>query len=115
MRVRDLARTGEILDKSVTLGVNQGGGVAFTNDDPSATLAEARRKAVADAQAKAGTLAEAAGVTLGQVMEISDVSYTEPPMPIAARAYAAAPDAAAPVEPGEHPYKVRINVTFEVN
>ena len=28
VRVRDLAKTGEILDKAVTLGVNQGGGVA---------------------------------------------------------------------------------------
>ena len=28
VRVRDLAKTGEILDKAVALGVNQGGGVA---------------------------------------------------------------------------------------
>ena len=62
VRVRDLAKTGEILDKSVTLGVNQGGGVTFTNDDPSATLTEARKKAVADAMAKAKTLTDAAGV-----------------------------------------------------
>ena len=27
VRVRDLAKTGEILDKSVALGVNQGGGI----------------------------------------------------------------------------------------
>ena len=62
VRVRDLAKTGEILDKSVTLGVNQGGGVSFTNDDPSATLTEARKNAVADAMAKAKTLTDAAGV-----------------------------------------------------
>ena len=56
VRVRDLAKTGEILDKSVTLGVNQGGGVSFANDDPSATLTEARKRAVADAMARAKTL-----------------------------------------------------------
>lgn len=116
VRVRDLARTGEVLDKSVTLGVNQGGGLVFSNDDPSTALTEARKKAVADAVDKAKTLSEAAGVKLGQVMEISDVSYVQPPMPIVAKAYGGAADAAAvPVEAGENAYKVQINVTFELN
>ncbi len=65
VRVRDLARAGDILDEAVSLGVNQGGGISFTNDDPSAALSDARRKAVADAMEKARTLAEAAGVSLG--------------------------------------------------
>ena len=43
VRVRDLAKTGEILDKSVSLGVNQGGGISFTNDDPAA-VTEARKR-----------------------------------------------------------------------
>jgi len=116
VRVRDLAKTGEILDKSVTLGVNQGGGLAFTNDDPSATLTEARKKAVADALVKARTLTDAAGVKLGQVIEISDVSYAQPPVPIVAKAFeSGAADAAVPVEAGENAYKVQISVTFELN
>ena len=56
VRVRDVDKTGEILDKAVSLGVNQGGGIAFTNDDPAATVTEARKKAVANAMAKAKTL-----------------------------------------------------------
>jgi uncharacterized protein YggE len=114
VRVRDLAKTGEILDKSVSLGVNQGGGVAFSNEDPSATLTEARKKAVANALAKAKTLTEAAGVQLGRIVEISDVSYPQPPVPIVAKAYEAA-DSAVPVEAGESAYKVQISVTFELN
>ncbi len=82
VRVRDLGKTGEILDKSVSLGVNQGGGISFTNDDPSKTLTEARGKAVADAMAKAKTLADAAGVTLGKILEISESPMSQPPMPI---------------------------------
>jgi uncharacterized protein YggE len=116
VRVRDLARTGEILDKAVTLGVNQGGSLVFTNDDPSATLKDARRKAVADAVDKATTLAEAGGVKLGQVIEISDVAYAQPPVPIEAKAFArGAGDAAVPIEAGENAYKVQVNVTFELN
>lgn len=115
VRVRDLAKTGQILDASVSLGVNQGGNVVFSNDDPSATLTEARKRAVADAMAKARTLTEAAGVKLGQLMEISDVSYAQP-MPIVAKAYeGGAADASVPIEAGENAYKVQISVTFELN
>jgi uncharacterized protein YggE len=116
VRVRDLSKTGEVIDKSVSLGVNQGGSITFTNDDPKATLTEARKKAVADAVDKAKTLTEAAGVKLGQVVEITDVAYAQPPMPIVAKAYAdqaAAPT--TPVEAGENAYKVQVNVTFELN
>ncbi|TIP32217.1 MAG: DUF541 domain-containing protein, partial [Mesorhizobium sp.] len=84
VRVRDVDKTGEILDKAVSLGVNQGGGIAFTNDDPKATITEARKKAVADAMAKAKTLAEAAGVSLGKVLEITDQNIAPVPMPMAA-------------------------------
>lgn len=115
VRVRDLSKTGEVLDKSVSLGVNQGGGVSFTNDDPSATLTEARKKAVADAIEKAKVLTEAAGVKLGQVIEISDVNYAQPPMPIEAKAFDSGAGAAVPIEAGENAYKVQVNVTFELN
>jgi uncharacterized protein YggE len=114
VRVRDLAKTGEILDKSVSLGVNQGGGVSFTNDDPSATLTEARKNAVADAMARAKTLTDAAGVGLGKIIEISEMSFAQPPMPITAKAFDRAAEA-VPVEAGENAYKVQVNVTFELN
>src|SRR5690606_14259395 len=115
VRVRDIDKTGEIIDKAVTLGVNQGGDVSFTNDDPSATLTEARKKAVADAIAKARTLAEAAGVDLGRVIEISDQNVRPVPMPIRAKAFDAAQAASAvPVQAGENAYRVQVTVTFEL-
>ncbi|TGR94341.1 DUF541 domain-containing protein, partial [bacterium M00.F.Ca.ET.191.01.1.1] len=58
VRIRDIDKTGDILDKAVSLGVNQGGGITFSNEDPSAAVTEARKKAVADAMAKAKTLAD---------------------------------------------------------
>lgn len=113
VRVRDIARAGELLDTAVTRGVNQGGSVTFTNDDPSATVTEARKRAVVDALAKARTLAEAAGVGLGRVIEMSELSYAPLPMPIEARAFDAAPKS-VPIETGENAYKVQVNVTFEL-
>lgn len=114
VRVRDVDKTGEILDKAVSLGVNQGGGIAFTNDDPAATVTEARKKAVANAMAKAKTLAEAAGVSLGRVLEITDQNIAPTPMPINAKAFDAAAGAAAPVQAGENSYNVQVTVTFEL-
>jgi uncharacterized protein len=115
VRIRDLSKTGEILDRSVTLGVNQGGGVVFTNDDPKPVIAEARRKAVADAMAKARNLTKAAGVELGRVLEIADVAYAPPPIPMLskARSFDAA-EAAVPIQAGENAYTVQVNMTFEL-
>jgi uncharacterized protein YggE len=114
VRVRDLGRTGEIIDRAVTLGVNQGGTIVFANDDPSATITDARKKAVADATAKARTLAEAAGVGLGKVIEIAEQSFMPPPMPMEAKSFDAA-RAAVPIEAGENAYRVQVNVTFALD
>ena len=113
VRVRDIDKAGDVLDKAVSLGVNQGGAIQFTNADPSAALTAARKKAVADAMAKARTLAEAAGVSLGKVLEISDQAVQATPMPITAKAFDAA-RSAVPVEAGENAYSVQVNMTFEL-
>ncbi|QND53734.1 SIMPL domain-containing protein [Phyllobacterium sp. 628] len=117
VRVRDLKKVGEILDQSVTLGVNQGGNLTFTNDKPDTIIEEARKKAVANAIAKAKTLTEAAGVEVGKVIEISEQSFQ--PRPYAAGAprvkmMAAEASDSVPVAAGENSYNVTVNVTFEL-
>jgi len=114
VRVRDLARLGEVIDRAVTLGVNQGGGITFGNDDPKTVLAEARREAVADATARARTLAEAAGVKLGRVVEIAESGPAEPPVPMPKVMRMEAADASVPIEAGENTYRVQVRVTFEM-
>lgn len=116
VRVRDLDKLGAILDRSVTLGVNRGGDITFTNDDPSATLEKARKRAVENAFSKARTLAGAADVELGRVLRIAEQNVGRPPMPMQGRAMRmeAAADA-VPVEAGENSYEVTVNVTFEID
>lgn len=114
IRVRDLAKLGGIIDQAVTLGVNQGGSIFFTNDKPEAALTEARKAAVADAIEKAKVLSEAAGVSLGRVVEISENSRTPEPVPMMramSKEYAAD---AVPVAAGENTYNVTVNVTFAI-
>ncbi|NTS31884.1 SIMPL domain-containing protein [Phyllobacterium sp. BT25] len=116
VRVRDLAKVGDILDQSVTLGVNQGGNITFTNDKPDTILEEARKNAVANAVARAKTLTAAAGVELGRVIEINEQSFSPRPVPMAARGKMMAMDAASPVPvaTGENTYNVNVNMTFEL-
>lgn len=118
VRIRDLGRLGAILDASVTLGVNQGGGITFTNDDPSAAIAEARTEAVRNAIAKAETLAGAAGIGLGPILSISERAPEPGPMPLARAAMtnmAAEAAVPVPVAAGENTYRVSVNVTFELD
>lgn len=114
LRIRDLAGLGAIIDQSVKLGVNQGGQIIFTNDDPAKTMTEARKAAVAEAVAKAKTLTEAAGVKLGRVLEIRESSRRSmPPQPMMRMAMAKdMANESVPVASGENTYSVTVDVTF---
>jgi hypothetical protein len=113
VRVRDIGAVGTILDKSVSLGVNEGGNIAFTNADPSAAVTEARTRAVQDAIAKADTLAKAAGVKRGRLLGISEQSYNPRPVPMMEMARSRADDS-VPVAVGENTYSVSVNVTYAI-
>ncbi|MBO6538338.1 MAG: SIMPL domain-containing protein [Rhizobiaceae bacterium] len=111
VRVRDLSMVGAVIDSSVTLGVNQGGSISFTNADPDAVIDQARRDAVENATRKARTLADAANVGLGAVIEITEQSNQPMPVPLGARAMRMEAEA-VPVEAGENAYSVSVTMTF---
>jgi uncharacterized protein len=113
VRVRDLSKLGGIIDQSVTLGINQGGDISFTNDKPEGVIDEARKDAIASALKKAKTLTEAAGVKLGRIIEISENSGRPMPQPVyRAAMMKEAADSSVPVQGGENTYNVSVNVTF---
>ncbi|MEX0953888.1 MAG: SIMPL domain-containing protein [Rhizobiaceae bacterium] len=115
VRVRDLARVGTVIDNSVSLGVNQGGSISFTNQDPDAVIDQARRAAVEDATRRARTLADAANVELGAILEITEQANMPQPMPMGARDMRMeAADASVPVEAGENSYSVNVTMTFKL-
>ena len=114
VRVRDLSKLSAVLDRAVKLGVNSGGGIAFSNSDPSAAEDEARREAVANALAKAETLAEAAGVTLGKVVSISEQSSMPSPMMIRADMMMAKAEGGPPIAAGENTYNITVNMTLAI-
>ncbi len=71
--IRDLETVGAVLDAAIEAGANNIYGVTFSLDDPSQVESEARKKAVADAQAKAQELATLNDVEIGDVVSVSEV------------------------------------------
>ncbi len=115
VRLRELAKLGEVLDRAVTSGSNRIGDIRFAVDDTTALYDEARRAAVADALRKARILTEAAGVTLGRITNISE-SRTVPIAPRgAAMAMAREMSATVPVEAGELTFRVDVQITWEIS
>ena len=112
LRVRDLGKLVGLIDSSVKLGVNQGGQISFTNDNPDEVLTRARKAAVAEAIAKARTLTEAAGVKLGRILQIDENSPPPMPEPMMRMSMAKDMGQAVPIAAGENSYTVTVNVTF---
>jgi uncharacterized protein YggE len=85
--------------------------VSFGLSDPKAAKAEARTLAVADAHSRAQAMASAAGVKLGQVVRVSDVTFSGYPSASFA-AKAAADSSQLPV--GELNLTVTVEVAYAI-
>lgn len=111
--IDDLTRLGAISDTLVRAGANQMGGVSFTIADPKPLADRARESAVADAMAKARTLAAAAGVKLGPLLTIQEGPGGARPFPFAAPRALQAGET-TPIVPGEQPITVGVTMTFAI-
>lgn len=111
VRVRDLDRLGEVLDAVVREGANRFNGLSFGLADDAEALAEARRRAVAEARTKAETYAFAAGVVLGPVRSITDRAGGVAPMDM--RLSMAAMES-VPVAPGEVSVQASVTITWDL-
>ena len=112
-RVKELAKLGSILDTLVNAGSNQIGGVSFDVNEPKPFLDDARKKAVADARAKAELYAAAAGVTLGRVVQISEsTSIIMPPQPMMLeKGILSAP---VPIAAGQQTLSANVSIMYEI-
>jgi len=112
--VRDLSKLGDVLDDSVISGATTVDGISFDVADRTAAEAKAREAAVADAKAKADTLAKGVGVSITGVASISENVQTPvwygQAVPMAAGA--AQDSAKTPVMPGSTDVTIQVQVTF---
>jgi uncharacterized protein YggE len=109
--VRDLDKVGEVLDAVVEAGANSVWGVSFGLSDPKAAEAEARADAVADAQERAGALAELAGIDLGPVLSMSEVVGGGGVISVTREMAASA---GGPISPGEVEVSYQVQVVYAI-
>lgn len=111
VRVRDLSTLGDVLAAVVENGANEFYGLAFGVQAPGPLQDEARAKAVSEAKRKAEVYAEAAGVKLGRLLEMTE-NGGRTDAPIAFREMAMSD--AVPIAEGEVALSASVTMVFEV-
>ncbi|CAN5125753.1 SIMPL domain-containing protein [soil metagenome] len=112
--VRNLEKLGGVLDTVVSEGSNQINGVMFTIAEPQSLEDDARKQAVADALRKAKLYAQAAGVTLGAIVAISEGGGYRPPVPAYAKAMRSDAAPAVPMAEGEQTVAIDAQLSWEL-
>ncbi len=98
--IRDLPKAGTLMSEAIAAGGDAArlNGVWFAIEDDTALLAEARRKAFADARSKADLYAREAGRPLGRVIRVSEVLPGD--LGDGAPDFRAGADSPVPIQPG---------------
>jgi uncharacterized protein YggE len=111
---QDIARASALLDAAVQAGATSVQGLTFDFRDPSQLQRDALAQAVTNARPKAEAAARAAGLTLGAVRSVQELSFGGPPEPVPF-GRGSAGGGAGGVAPGELTVTVRAQVTFDVS
>jgi len=109
--LRNLDKTGGVIDAAVDAGANQVSGPNLVRSDQSALYRAALRVAIANAKAKAQTIARASGLVLRR---ITDVSESGGPTPVADTTAKVGAAPSTPIEPGTQLVEATVTVTFAV-
>lgn len=115
--LRDIANIGGVIDALVGQGVNQLNGPTFDVADKDAALDKARTQAVDKARARAQLYAQAAGVKITRLQNLSEQSMMTPPQPHPAmyKMDMAQGSASTPVAAGEVLLSVTVGMTYEIS
>ena len=109
--VKALDNLGMMLDSVISEGANNFNGLEFGLQDNADALAQARKGAVEDAMARAGQLASAAGVVLGDVRSMQESSQGFRPMEMRA---AQMRSMDVPIEAGEIDIRAQVTMQFDI-
>lgn len=113
--LRDIQRTGEVLDALVTAGATDLGGIGWAVDDPAPAVEQARQAAFATARQRAQNYAQLSGYSDIRLLEISE-NVTSRPMPMMRQMVVTADVAeqSTPVRPGQIDAGITVNFSFEM-
>jgi uncharacterized protein YggE len=114
--VHDLSKLGQLLNAVVQSGANNNNGITFDVADRDTVITDARKAAIADARSQAEMMAQAAGVTLGDVQTLNVYSSTAPIPMYDAKGGAGVStlNSTVPVSAGQLTITAEANVTYEI-
>jgi uncharacterized protein YggE len=112
--VRKVDETGTVIDALVQDGANQVQGISFGVEGSEKLMDEARVKAVADARRKADLYAAAAGVAVGKVVSISEVTVDWPQSRVWSLQEFKAAAPGTDIAKGEQHLSVNVTVVFGI-
>ena len=113
--MRDLNKVDDLLHGVGGAGANEVGSVSFTVEDEKMAMAEARKKAIEDAKAKAAVLAHDLGVSLKKIVGFSESSGGPIFYAGSFESMGGAPSAPATpqVQAGEQEIRSNVTITYE--
>lgn len=113
--VRDLETVEAVLGAAIEAGANSIYGVSFNVAEPAELRKQARAEAVSVAQAKAQELADLNGVTVGQVVSISELVNNAGPYANSFTLHASEGlGGGGPISPGELQLTVQLQITYAI-
>lgn len=112
VKIRDIARLGDVLSVLTAQGSNQINGPTFSIDQPEPVYDQARMEALKNAQARAQVYASALGLRVVRIVSIDETGGNNfrPMAPMMASARADS----TPIAVGETTISVTLNVVFEL-
>ena len=112
--VRKIETLGPLLDAAITAGSNQVNSISFRSSKTDEALDAARKAAVQDARRKAALYAEAAGISLGNIITISEGPVSSPQPVFYAKSLRADMAGAPPIAQGEQTLGIDMNMVWEI-
>ena len=117
VKIRQLDAASQALALIVSTGGNATriNSVNYSIDDDSQLVKDARSRAFNDAKDRAEQYAQLSGLSLGDVISISEVAGTQPPVPMQRNGAEMAMAAPVPVEPGQQTVAFSVTVIWELD
>jgi uncharacterized protein YggE len=117
VKVRDIGRTGRVMEAAINAGGNTVQGVSFSHADPDAQLDVARRDAIAEARRRAELYASTLGLQVARIVSVTEsgAAYAEEAIVVTGtRLQRQGFEANTPIIPGEITTRVNTSVSFEL-
>ncbi|MBZ9572708.1 SIMPL domain-containing protein [Patescibacteria group bacterium] len=115
VKIRDMAKIGDIIQGATDVGANQVGDLQFTIDKEDELKKQARGQAIEKAKTKATELASQLGVNLVRITNFSESAVTPRYYELMKEAVGGADVPEAPqIEIGENKIEVTVTITYEI-